>query len=108
MIKPFVQFVDHVLYRWHVTRGRATSVKDLSRIGRKLEKIVFVDDLEENGRLQQGNHVRVKQWKGEAGDTELIVVKKMLLKVGRDQEECEDLRVVVGGIMEKLKLIREG
>jgi TFIIF-interacting CTD phosphatase-like protein len=38
VIKPFIQFVDHALYKYHVTRGMnlSNTVKDLSRIGRRL------------------------------------------------------------------------
>lgn len=70
VIKPFVQFVDHALYRYHVTRGMnlSSTVKDLSRIGRKLEKVIFVDDLECNTKLQPENSIRVTPWKGDPND----------------------------------------
>lgn len=40
-------------------------IKDLSRIGRDLKKIIILDDLSSNFKLQKDNGVKIKSWKGE-------------------------------------------
>lgn len=52
-----------------------STVKDLSRIGRPVEKIVFVDDLECNVKLQPDNSILIKPWRGDKNDQELYKIK---------------------------------
>ena len=45
-----------------------STVKDLSRIGRQLDKVIFVDDLQCNLKLQPENSILIKAWRGEKDD----------------------------------------
>lgn len=45
--------IDHFLFRQHAVRIKNGFVKDLSRIGRDLTKIIIVDDLPNNFKLQK-------------------------------------------------------
>ena len=51
--------IDHFLFRQHAVRVRHGFVKDLSRIGRDLKKVVMLDDLSSNFKLQKENGVKV-------------------------------------------------
>jgi TFIIF-interacting CTD phosphatase-like protein len=70
-----------MLYRQHVTRGNKaySTVKDLSRIGRSLESVIFVDDLECNTKLQPENSILVRPWRGDTGDRELINLREKIV-----------------------------
>ncbi len=63
--------IDHFLFRQHAVRVKHGFVKDLSRIGRDLKKVIILDDLSNNFKLQKENGVKIKSWKGEADDNEL-------------------------------------
>lgn len=68
------------LYRQHVSRDGLGPFKDLQRLGRNLEKVVIVDNLEQNFRHQPSNGICIETWTGEPGDTELLTL-------------CQDLKL---------------
>jgi CTD small phosphatase-like protein 2 len=43
-------------------------VKDLSRVGRELSRVLLVDNLEKNFRLQPENGIHVRSWYGDPND----------------------------------------
>lgn len=57
--------IDYYLYRQHAVRVKNGFVKDLSRLGRDLNKIIILDDLSNNFKLQKENGVKIKAWHGE-------------------------------------------
>ncbi len=52
-------------------RVKSGFVKDLSRLGRNLNKLVIVDDTTNNFKFQKENAIKVESWKGDPNDTEL-------------------------------------
>ncbi len=64
--------------------------------------MIFVDDLECNTKFQPENSIRVTPWKGDPNDKEIITLKNLLLSLGKEEEEHEDLRKVIGNIREKV------
>ena len=54
------------------------SYRDLSLIGRELSKIVFIDNLPENFRLQENNGLFIKTWTDEIRDNQLYDFLKLL------------------------------
>jgi len=79
--------IDHFLFRQHAVRMKHGLVKDLSRIGRNLNKVIILDDTSSNFRYQRDNGIRVKAWRGEPNDTELESLKEMLLNLVRSNTE---------------------
>ena len=79
--------IDHFLFRQHAVRMKHGLVKDLSRIGRNLNKVIILDDTSSNFRYQRDNGIRVKAWRGEPNDTELVSLKEMLLNLVRSNTE---------------------
>ena len=45
--------IDHFLFRQHAVRMKHGLVKDLSRIGRNLNKVIILDDTSSNFRYQK-------------------------------------------------------
>ena len=56
--------ISHKLYRYHTTRLKSRHVKDLSRLGRPLEKTVIIDNESENYMLQKENGIKIREWLG--------------------------------------------
>jgi CTD small phosphatase-like protein 2 len=46
-------------------------VKDLSKIGRPLEKTIIIDNIADNFILQKDNGIFIKSWYDDPKDTEL-------------------------------------
>lgn len=91
------RLVRHRLYRQHLTVVDGCTVKDLSRLGRELAKVVIVDNLPSNFSLQRANGIAVESWMGDPGDHELLDLLSELKRVALSR--CWDVR-------EQLALIR--
>ena len=60
-------------------------VKDLTRIGRPLDKIIIVDNMPQNFRLQKENGIMIKPFWGEDKyDTALIDLIPILINIYKD------------------------
>lgn len=53
-------------------RVKSGFVKDLSRLGRNLNKVIIVDDTPNNFKFQKDNAIKVGSWRGESDDNELF------------------------------------
>ena len=58
-------YFDHRLYREHAVIIDNDFVKDLTRIGRPLDKIIIVDNMPQNFKLQRENGIMIKAFWGE-------------------------------------------
>ena len=74
-------FIDHRLYRQHTTSYNGYYIKDLSKLGRPLNKIIIIDNIEENYQLQMCNGLNISNYEGEDNDFELEYLLKDLLSV---------------------------
>ena len=72
---------DYNLYRDHCTLVGTTFIKDISRIGRDMKKIVMVDYLEDNLRFFVNNGILISPYNGknDRNDSVLMELKKMLI-----------------------------
>lgn len=61
--------IEFRLYRHHTIKLDGEYVKDLSRIGRDLDKVVMIDNIEKNYRLQKKNGILIRSWYGDRKDT---------------------------------------
>jgi CTD small phosphatase-like protein 2 len=59
------------LYRQHAVKIGKELVKDLSRVGRDLSRVILVDNLEKNFKLQKQNGIHVRSWFGDPNDNVL-------------------------------------
>lgn len=82
--------IDYLLYRQHAVRLKNGMVKDLSRLGRNLNKTVIVDDQSSNYRSNRDNGIKILSWKGDKMDMQLDRIKEFLLHLA--QMECPDVK----------------
>ncbi len=64
-------------------------MKDLSWLGRSLEKILIVDNNPENFLLQPENGIYIKSWYENPEDRALIDLEKVLIQLA--ETKCKDL-----------------
>ena len=84
-------YFEHRLYRQHTIIIGNDFIKDLSRVGRPLDKIAIVDNMPQNFRLQKENGINIKAfWGEEAYDTALIDLGKILVNIAEDGGDIRD------------------
>ena len=78
----------HRFYRQHTVIIGNDFVKDLNRIGRPLDKMIIVDNMPQNFRLQKENGINIKAFWGEDADDnaleELAIILTKIAKEGGD------------------------
>lgn len=75
-------------------------VKDLSKLGRDLKKILIVDNIPKNFKLQPLNGLEIKTWTGDISDSHLPDLEKLLTQIAVAQPE--DIRTIVKSIKNQL------
>ena len=65
-------------------------VKDLSKIGRPLNKTIIVDNVAENFSLQPDNGIFIKSWFDDMNDTALLELAPLLKQIV--QKSVKDVR----------------
>ena len=81
-IEQNIKYFDERLYRDHTIVCENDFVKDISRIGRPLDKILIVDNMPQNFRLQKENGIFIKAFWGEdIYDTALFSLGDILEKI---------------------------
>ncbi len=94
------KYISYRLYRCHCSYEDGKSVKKLSLIGRDLNKIVFVDDLERNAKYNPQNLALVSKWIDDVYDNEIINLKDKLKLIALSGKYDED--ITKGLVDEKL------
>ena len=75
-------YFDYRLYREHTIVFNNDFVKDLSRLGRDLSKVIIVDNMPQNFRLQKENGIFIKTfWGDDIYDTALFDLGNILEKI---------------------------
>lgn len=83
-------YISHRLYRQHAIPWGNVYIKDLSRLGRDLRKVIIVDNVPENFQLQQDNGIFITSWFDDVTDTALSELSTILTDVAKLQSD--DLR----------------
>ena len=78
LLDPNKKFINHRLYRHHTSICGITFVKDLSKIGRDLNKTIIIDNLGDNFKLQPNNGIQIGTWLDDMKDTQLDDLGKIL------------------------------
>ena len=73
--------IDFKLYREHTYEYNGVNVKDLSKLGRDLKKIIIIDNIEENYIFQPNNGLNIIDFEGDENDNELQYLLEDLLEV---------------------------
>ena len=78
LVEPFF---DYRLYRQHTSFHGISIIKDLSWIGRNLNKTIIIDNISDNFKLQYSNGLAIKTWCGDIKDEELYALKVLLSSI---------------------------
>ena len=84
-------YIDYKLCRDHCTVICNDFVKDISRIGRPLDKIVIVDNIPQNYRLHKENGINIKSFYGDnPNDKILFSLNKILIDIAINGGDIRD------------------
>jgi Dullard-like phosphatase family protein len=75
--------ISHRLYRPHTQLTDNVYLKDLKNMGRQLERVVIVDNMEENFVRQKKNGIRIRDWYGDDHDRRLLKLATMLKQIAK-------------------------
>ena len=105
LIDPKQEYIKFRLYRKHsISKDNDIYLKDLSLLGRDLNKIIIIDDLAKNYKLQQDNGLPITSWKGDVNDTALKDLIPILIKIV--ENNVEDVRKIIVKIKTKLNELK--
>lgn len=80
------KFFEKRLYRQHAVIIENLFVKDLSKLGRDLSKVIIIDNMPHNFRLQKDNGIYIKNFYGEdKSDTTLFDLMPILKDIASDK-----------------------
>ena len=97
--------IKYRLYRSHVTTAPFSSYKDLKLLGRDLKKIIIIDNLRENFRLQPDNGLFIKTWTSDVNDTQFKDLLNILKYIAISN--VDDVRPIIQRINETIKISGE-
>ena len=73
--------ISHRLYRQHTDLRNNTNIKDLSKIGRPMSRMIIIDNIAENFQLQTDNGIFIKSWYDDKDDTALMELFPLLKEI---------------------------
>eukprot|EP00826_Nyctotherus_ovalis_P065400 TRINITY_DN9614_c0_g1_i17.p2 TRINITY_DN9614_c0_g1~~TRINITY_DN9614_c0_g1_i17.p2 ORF type:complete len:134 (-),score=22.99 TRINITY_DN9614_c0_g1_i17:156-557(-) len=85
--------IAHRLYREHVVQKGTSFVKDISRLGRDLKRVIIIDNIVENFQLQSENGIFIKSWEDDENDTSLVELMPILREIV--ELKVSDVRVAL-------------
>ena len=82
---------DHRLYRIHTNIRGNDFVKDISKLGRDLSRIIIVDNMEQNYKLQPYNGITIRPfWGKDTNDMALFDLFNILIKIAKMDMDVRD------------------
>ena len=92
IIEEKKKLFDYNLYREHLTFIGKEFIKDLSKLGRDIKKIIIVDNISNNFKLSPENGIQILPFFGENNNDNILEeLKKILILFYK--EKLDDLRV---------------
>ena len=84
-------YFEHRFYREHISIDNNDVVKDLNKIGRSLDKILIIDNMPQNFKLQKDNGITIKSFWGDSpNDNILYELSIILIKIAKDGGNIRD------------------
>jgi CTD small phosphatase-like protein 2 len=84
-------YIDYKLNRDHCIIVKNDYVKDITKIGRDINKIIIVDSMPQNYRLNKENGIYIKSFYGDnPNDKVLYYLSKILVKIARNGGDVRD------------------
>ena len=78
--------------------------KDLTKLGRDLNRIIIIDNLKDNFKLNPNNGLFVKTWTSDVNDTQFSDLEKILKDIVL--LDVKDVRPVIEKINDDIKISR--
>jgi CTD small phosphatase-like protein 2 len=75
-------------------------IKDLSKLGRDLSKVIIVDNIAENFQLQPNNGIFIKSWFDDPHDTALAELAPILIQIAK--KGCDDVRIALKELKDQM------
>ena len=96
--------IKYRLYRQHTTILGCSIYKDLSKLGRDLSRVIIIDNLKENFKMQPNNGIFIKTWTNDINDVQF----KDLLKILKDIVALNviDVRPIIQKMNDEIKISR--
>ena len=95
------KYFDYNFFREHSIICGNDFVKDISRIGRDMKKIIIVDNMKENFRLNLENGIKIASFNGYGNDNVLYELKNMIILFYR--QGYEDLTMALKDYSNEIK-----
>ena len=96
-LDPNDNYIRYRFYREHCIYEGTKTVKKLVRIGRDLNKIIFVDNIKYNAKYNMDNLYHVSSWKDDVYDTEMIKLQDLLVDIIVNGKFKDDIRKGIAG-----------
>ena len=96
------KYFDYNFFREHSVINGNDFVKDISRIGRDMKKIIIVDNTEQNFRLNNKNGIKIKPFYGDQNDKVLYELSKILVMIVK--QGYEDLTLALKDYSNEIKV----
>ena len=96
-LDPNDNYIRYRFYREHCIYEGTKTVKKLVRIGRDLNKIIFVDNIKYNAKYNMDNLYHVSSWKDDVYDKEMIKLQDLLVDIIVNGTFKDDIRKGIAG-----------
>ena len=96
------KYFDYTFFREHSVISGNDFVKDISRIGRDMKKIIIIDNMEQNFRLNKKNGIKIKAFYGDQNDKVLYELSKILVLIVK--QGYDDLTVALQQYANEIKV----
>lgn len=93
-------YIKYRLYRQHALPCGSIYIKDLSRIGRDISKMIIVDNVPENFQLQPDNGIFITSWFDDANDTALNELTPILCEIVK--KNVPDVRIALKTLRDQM------
>ena len=86
------KYIDYRLYQEHCIIINDDFVKDLSKIGRPIDKTIIIDNIPQNYRLQNENGINIKSFYGDnSNDRVLFYLSKILINFTQNEGDIRKI-----------------
>ena len=85
--------IDFKLYRKHTEQVNGVFIKDLSKLGRDISKVLIIDNNKDNFSLQPENGLHICSFLGDQNDDELFALSEDLMKIVNSKKK--DIRPII-------------
>ena len=94
LIEKKEKYFEHRLYKQHTKFNGKYYIKDLSRLGRDIRRILIIDNISQNFKLQKNNGICIKPFYGDVvSDRNTLKFLSIILeKIRYDADESNDIR----------------